>query len=397
MVDLSSARIEDQVRHHPLIALHVDPPAVPCPAGFDCDFLGVRTRRAFYSGMVAEGLLSAPPPSHPSFDDEYFEWVDIFEAVDQADETFVMIELGAGYGRWCARAAAAIRRKGNCRYQLVAVEAEPVHFRWMREHFRDNDINPGDHELIWAAVDAQPGFVPFWVGAADHWYGQAIAVDHPLPMPDAGTRRRLKARSVLGRPPGTTSDERTVVWIPCVTLTDVLAPHRRVDLIDLDLQGAEYDVLASAIDLVNERVRRLHIGTHSPQIEQQLRELLSSHGWQKINDYPGQTTAQTPYGPIQFGDGVQTWVNPVVGGFAADPFERRKTETAPGKRPHGKLLRSLRARVKELRQQNRALKRRNAELRDRIRSRDERVQALQGSRAWPVRLVERWFSKRGGS
>ena len=85
-----------------------------------------------------------------------------------------------------------------------------------------------------------------------------------------------------------------MTWIPSVTLADVLAPYPRVDLIDLNVQGAEYEVLASAIDLVNTRVRRLHIGTHSPQIEQQLRELLSAHNWQKIIDYPGQSTTQTP-------------------------------------------------------------------------------------------------------
>ena len=94
------------VRHHPLIALHASV-AVPCPDDFDCDFLGVRTRRAFYSGMMGDSL-PAPREPYPRFDEEYFEWVDILEAVDQAAETFVMIELGAGYGRWCARAAAAV-------------------------------------------------------------------------------------------------------------------------------------------------------------------------------------------------------------------------------------------------------------------------------------------------
>jgi FkbM family methyltransferase len=391
MIEQSSTPYDDagQGRHHPLIALH-DPVAVPCPAGFDCDFLGVRTRRAFNSGMVAEGLQTSRPPEFPGFDDEYFEWIDVLEAVDQAHETFVMIELGAGYGRWCARAAAAIRRKGNCRYQLVAVEAEPAHFRWMHEHFRDNDIDPGDHELIWAVVQARPGFVPFWVGAADCWYGQAIAVGQALPLPDTGTRRRLKARSALGRPPVITSNERTATWIPCVTLAEVLAPYARVDLLDLDVQGEEYDVLASAIDLVDERVRRLHIGTHSPQVEQQLRQLLSAHSWQNINDYPGQSTTQTPYGAIQFGDGVQTWVNPVMRAVSARPFERSKARRAP-RTDHAKLLRRLRSRLEHLKEQNDELRRQNAELCERDRTRDAQVHALKQSGSWPMRLAQRWL------
>ena len=382
------------MQHHPAITAH-DDVVVPCPSGFDCDFLGLKTRRSFFSSMAADVPAAVPRSGYPSFDEEYFEWIDILEAVEQADDTFVMIELGAGYGRWCARAAAAVRRKPNCRFQCVAVEAEPAHFRWIYDHFRDNGIDPDDHELIWAAVGAQPGFVPFWVGAADGWYGQSIAVNQVPPLPDAATRRRLKARSALGRPPVISSDERSVVWTPCVTLADILAPYPRVDLIDLDVQGAEFDVLASAIDLIDQRVRRLHIGTHSPQLEEQLRQLFSAHGWQNINDYPGQSTAQTPYGAIQFGDGVQTWVNPVVLGADAPSKRKKKRMPAVASVDNAKLLRSLRLRIKELRQQNRALKRRNTELRERNRARDEQFRTSQESRAWPLRLLERWFSKRG--
>jgi FkbM family methyltransferase len=346
--------------------------------------------------MLAEWPELSKPLTYPPFDEEYFEWVDILEAVDQASETFVMIELGAGYGRWCARAAAAVRRKPNCRFHCVAVEAEPAHFRWIHDHFRDNDIDPRDHDLIWAAVGAQPGFVPFWVGAADGWYGQAISVEKPPPLPDLSTRRRLKARSVLGRPPVPSNDDRSVTWIPCVTLADVIAPYPKVDLIDLDVQGAEYEVLASAIDLVNKRVRRLHIGTHSPEIEEQLRQLFTRHNWQMVNDYPCQSASQTPYGSIAFGDGVQTWVNPsapMVSAAVDRPARTRKKPEAD----NGDLVRSLRAQINELKQQNRALKRRNAELRERTRVRDEQLRKLQGSSAWPLRFVERWFSKRGRS
>jgi FkbM family methyltransferase len=392
MLEQASTPYSDagRVRHHPLIALH-DSVAVPCPDDFDCDFLGVRTRRAFYSGMMGDSL-PAPREPYPRFDEEYFEWVDVLEAVDQAAETFVMIELGAGYGRWCARAAVAVRRKSDCRCRFVAVEAEPVHFRWIRDHFRDNDIDPDEHELIWAAVGPQPGFVPFWVGAPDGWYGQAIAVGQAPPLPDVGTRRRLKARSALGRPPVVSNGDRSVTWIPSVTLADVLAPYPRVDLIDLDVQGAEYEVLASAIVLVNTRVRRLHIGTHSPQIEQQLRELLSAHNWQKINDYPGQSTTQTPYGAIQFGDGVQTWVNPAMSAAVIPPAPERKKARPTPTIDYGKLLQRLRSRLKHLQERNRALKHQNAELRERDCARDAQLHALKRTRSWPIRFAQRWLT-----
>lgn len=389
VVDLSSAYDFDQVQHHPLVTVH-DPATVSCPSGFDCDFLGVKTRRAFYSGMLTDSQVPPRPPDYPPFDEEYFEWLDILEAVNQASETFVMIELGAGYGRWCARAAAAVRTKPDCRFHFVAVEAEPAHFRWIHDHFRDNGIDPNAQDLIWAAVGAKPGFVPFWVGAADGWYGQAIAVVDEKPLlPDVRTRRRLRARSALGRPPVATSDDRAVTWIPCVTLADVIAPYPKVDLIDLDVQGAEYEVLASAIDLLNERVRRIHIGTHSPEIEEQLRQLFTAQKWEVVNDYPGQATSQTEYGSIHFGDGVQTWSNPRAASSTVQRPPRTRKKPLPDE---GKLLESLRSQVKELKQQNRALKRRNAELRERSRAADEHLRKPQGAGAW--RFVERLFSKR---
>jgi FkbM family methyltransferase len=339
--------------------------------------------------MLEESLPTSRPATYPPFDEEYFEWVDILQAVEEATDAFVMIELGAGYGRWCARAAAALLKKPDCRFQFVAVEAEPAHFRWIHDHFRDNGLEPGDHDLIWAAVGAQPGFVPFWVGAPDGWYGQAIAVGQdPPPLPDVNTRRRLRARSVLGRPPADSGSDRSVTWIPCVTLADVLSAYTRVDLIDLDVQGAEYDVLASAIDLVNKRVRRLHIGTHSPQIEQQLRQLLHAHRWEKLNDYPGQTTSETPYGTIQFGDGVQTWINPAVPAVLPRPVDAPQPAKPPAP-DNGKQIRRLRSRLKMLKDQNRALKLRNAELRERCRTADDKMRALQEARPWPLRLIER--------
>lgn len=35
----------------------------------------------------------------PAFDEEYFEWIDLLEAVTEATGEFTMIELGAGWGR----------------------------------------------------------------------------------------------------------------------------------------------------------------------------------------------------------------------------------------------------------------------------------------------------------
>ena len=48
----------------------------------------------------------------------------MLEAVAEARGTFVMMELGAGYGRWLARAAAAVEQIAELSYKLIGVEAE---------------------------------------------------------------------------------------------------------------------------------------------------------------------------------------------------------------------------------------------------------------------------------
>ena len=302
--------------HHPAIRAREPITTIQDPE-FLVDFLGIRTRVEFMADMPGVGRPSAQPlvvtPAAPAFDEEYFEWIDVLEAVEQAGEEFVMVELGAGFGRWSMRAAAALSRTPGRRFRCVAVEAEPEHFRWMLRHFTDNGLDPKDLDLTWAAVGAAPGFVPFWVGNPGGWYGQAVAARAPTPFPDIRMRRKLKARSVLGRPPIVPQTGQSIVWVPCTTLKDLVADYPRVDLVDLDIQGLEFEVLAAASDLLDSRVRRIHIGTHSAEVEHGLRALFTGLGWEKRNDYPCQARSETPYGEILFGDGVQTWVNPRLG------------------------------------------------------------------------------------
>ena len=293
------------MEHHPVFA---DVPrwrGTVAP-GWTIDFLGVKTDQRFERGMPYHVDRTEPcyeEPALPGFDEEYFEWIDVLESVKAAADQFTMIELGAGYGRWVARAAAALRQITPLPFKLVAVEPEPTHFRWLREHLRSNGVNPAAHELIEAAVTAEGRRVPFYVGNPSGWYGQAVAE-----APSRGFFRRMGrfVRSLGSR----TSAEVSIAWVPSVALREILERHPRVDLIDLDLQGAEAEVLASAIDAIDRQVRRVHVGTHSKQIEKSLRDLFSVRGWILLNDYACLSLNQTPFGEIRFEDGVQTWLNP---------------------------------------------------------------------------------------
>lgn len=266
--------------------------------GYLYDVAGTKILYDYFPPLAPERPRYAPgatlEPALPPIDEEYLEWLDIVEAVRHAQDCFTMIELGAGFGRWIARGAALAQRLRRLPYRLVGVEAEPVHFRWMVDHLRANGIDPEAHDLIQAAVTPDGARVKFLVGDPHAWYGQALA------PPDAAVT--ASDATPTGRP--------GVVWVEGVTLQAILARQGLVDLIDLDVQGAEFDVLFAAAEQLNRQVRRIHVGTHGAGIEDDLRFMFGVHGWTCLNDYACGSTADTPYGRIAFGDGVQTWVNP---------------------------------------------------------------------------------------
>ena len=275
--------------------------------GWSVNFLGVRTRDAFSAGMTGAAASQRRwvGTDYPAFDEEYFEWIDVLEAATSAREAFTMIELGAGWGRWLMIGAAATQQCGALPFHLVGVEAEPTHFRWMKEHFRDNHVRKDALTLINAAVAPEDGIVRFHIGDPAAWYGQAIDPNHS----DAkGLSRKARLAEFVRR--RRSSAGRDIVAVRAVTLASILGDLERVDLIDLDVQGAEADVLEAAGDGLAPKVKRIHVGTHSVDNEKRLRRLFDYLGWQNLNDYASLAESDTPYGRISFQDGVQTWVNP---------------------------------------------------------------------------------------
>lgn len=246
------------------------------PSGFDADFLGCRYPTAYVTLATPQPDARYAAPSYPPFDEEYFEWIDLLEAVTSARGQFTMLELGAGFGRWTVRAAAAAQQR-SLPYILIAAEAEPTHFEWLKENLQDNGAKLTDCRLIQAAVTAKDGRIGFCVGDPAGSYGQAIG--------------------------GTTEVE-------AVSLSTLLRPLDRVDLIDMDVQGAELDILSAATEPLSEKVKRIHVETHSEQLHTSILRLFRGLGWKPHFLYMFNTADKTPWGRINFQGGIQSWLNP---------------------------------------------------------------------------------------
>jgi len=277
------------------------------------DLTGANYRRDFVSAPVPEQLPDGKTPlSLPAFDEEYFEWIDFLETIEQCNGSYTVIELGAGYGRWAVRCIAAARRMGIESCRAIAVEAEPIHYRWLQQAFADNDMSGQSFITHEAVVNGSGEPAHFYVQppedqdqlSADQWYGQAMAGKNHNEIVNE-VADQYEGKQMFTAPNGWKTIE-----VPALTLNELLAKETLVDLIDMDVQGAESGIIAASIDALSAKVKRLHIGTHSAQIDADLIQTLSKAGWKNTRVYLCGQTQETPYGTISFQDGVQTWLNP---------------------------------------------------------------------------------------
>lgn len=240
------------------------------------EWLGVTMREHFFEGPSSDNLAH-----------ETWEWLALIDAVDGADSRFTMLELGAGVGRWTVNAAAALRRyrPGRLRHRLVAVEAEPTHFQWLRQHTRDNGLRrwsrQGSCRLVNAAVSGSPGRQLFYVGDPSGWYGQGLV--RPYNMGSAG--------------------KVATVSVKTIALSSLLRRFEHVDLIDADVQGAELEVFAEALPYLG-RVDRVYVETHSETVHRELAALLAGAGLEPVVEVPLGARRETPFGPGNFDGGV---------------------------------------------------------------------------------------------
>ncbi len=255
---------------------------------FHVNFVGQKTNQAFVTvdvGAYAEGT---------GVQEERFEWLALLEAILEARRTLVIFELGAGYGRWLVAAACAARlRRPDLTVKLLGVEPEPKHFEYMLQHFRENQLNPQAHELVEAVLNGSGRSAHFIVGHPQEWYGQAI-------VPEGFAMDAYPAA-------------RTVS-LPAVKLVDLLQPYAYVDLIDMDIQGAELEVIEPSIEAMTRTTRRVFVSTHSQEIHAALAGIFQKAGWSLVamhgwtGDYE-----DSLFGKILFGDGIQYWINPRIG------------------------------------------------------------------------------------
>lgn len=269
-------------------------PHVRSAPGYLTNFLGVRIDPKFYPTFLpafAGQVEGIPIPANWHAD--IAEWGAALRAVDLARGTFTVVELGCGWGCWMNSTGAAARSAGLA-VHLVGVEGDEGHIGFAREACAVNGF--ASHEVTLHHGIAAPvggiALFPRQERAGEHWGLEPVfgATDD---------QRRAAAQSG-------SHDE-----LPMIPLGEIAAPHSRIDLLHIDIQGGEAEFIANCLRTMHEKVAYLVVGTHSRQIEGRVMDTLLEAGWTLEIERPAILSIHAG-SPLVTVDGVQGWRNPTL-------------------------------------------------------------------------------------
>lgn len=250
------------------------------------DFLGGAINAAYKQGweknVVEQGAKVCP--GYPALSEWTVDWVASVVAATTAGNTFKVVELGAGYGQWLVSsimAYKALNQKGEV--FGLAVEADSIHYEWLQNHVESNlgKLNNVQTLLIQAAAGLD-GTVEF-----------PVVED---PSKNYGASYSL-----------TELHDRTIS-VNCLSLSSIYAqlPNPRVDLLHVDIQGAEQDLISHAeFTTTLSQTRYILFGTHrTDALHEKVKNSLIDAGFEILVEWPRNTIVETSYGPINTNDGA---------------------------------------------------------------------------------------------
>jgi len=259
------------------------------------NFIGVRVPVDVFPPILKErdGLVEGMPDPG-NWHADIAEWAAALFAVDQSQESFRIVELGCGWGCWLTITGVAARHR-DLKVDLIGIEGDHNHLNNAHATLKANGFSEEDYKLIHGVAGASRGTAIFPEPAAGEagWGGKAIF--------NADAETLVKAQA-----------DPLVQVLECYPLSE-LARDGAIDLLHIDIQGAETDFVEGNLADMDKYVRRVLIGTHSRVIEGRLQALFLQAGWRMEMDRPA--IAPLAKGePVIHIDGVQMWSNPDLAG-----------------------------------------------------------------------------------
>lgn len=269
--------------------------------GYKVNYFGVAISKSNIPIHIVDyvaDLEASPLPAN--WHSDTAEFAAALRAVDCAEDTFTMIELGCNWGCWMNITGAAARRRGK-KVKLIGVEGDEPYIENARRAMADNGFQPEDYDLVHGIAAARRGTAAFPVRdqSGDNW-GLSPLFDADGPRLFSRQRRRFKAALASGK----------YAPLPMHALEDIIAPYERIDLLHIDIQGGEMDIVPSCIELLTRKVAYVFVGTHSREIEGVMFDTFLKAGWDLEIERPAVLTLAEK--PEVYVDGAQGWRNPAL-------------------------------------------------------------------------------------
>ena len=210
--------------------------------------------------------LTLPLPDD-GFHAEAPEYVAVADSVRRARSRYCIAEIGAGWGPWVGLGGVLARNRGLKEIELLAIEALPARYELLRAHLHANGFRPnaGDDTVL-------EGVSCRLVN------GAATPTRKEVFFPDVAITDMGSAFSERGEDRDYRGMRVQNLRVQGYPLAEILRDSR-VDLLHVDVQGAELGLIEANLDLLAQQVDAMMIATHSRVIEGALIGLLYDNGW----------------------------------------------------------------------------------------------------------------------
>lgn len=266
-------------------------PAIQPEEGVIRNFLGTRILPSVSPGILdarigmVEGI-----PIPGNWHADIAEWAAALRTIEMARDTYRILELGCGWGCWITNMGVAARATG-LKIELIGIDGDAGHIKQAHAILALNGFGEGDFRLVHGIASHQEGKAIFPVSVpGEANYGHSAEF-----FPDPDMLAEAEARK-----------DRLI--LDCYTISQLVGDCS-VDLLHVDIQGAESAYLIGSAEHIAKYVRRVLVGTHSRIIEGELMKHFLSTGWRLEMERP--VIAPLHNGtPVTLIDGVQMWANP---------------------------------------------------------------------------------------
>lgn len=255
------------------------------------NFLGVKISPEVMPSLLEPmvGCVESKP-APGNWHADIAEWAAALRSVMEAKDDYRIIEVGCGWGCWLNNMGVVARRLG-LKLDLIGIEGDSRHLESARKTLALNSFNPMEFRLVKGVAAPRSGIAlfPSYPEGHENWGAE------PIFYPDEITKQRLL-------------DEGSYEELSCIPLAQ-LCQQSMVDLLHIDIQGAELDFVRENFSDIAAHVRRVFIGTHSRYLEGCLIDLFLERGWRQEMDRAVVVDLQDGK-PRTLVDGVLLFKNP---------------------------------------------------------------------------------------